>query len=70
MTLDEAREILEQKLPSLDAAAQPTKSEVFVESGRNARRLHEAIEVVLAALPARKLADQVTGGQGVSHHQV
>ena len=49
-TLREAKAILRKALPDLNAAAIPTKSEVFVLCGRPARDLHDAIEAALATL--------------------
>jgi hypothetical protein len=49
LTIAQAKEILLAELPNLDAAASPTKSEVYTACGPNARRIHDAILVVCSA---------------------
>ena len=52
--LETAIAVLRRKLPELDVAAIPTKSEVFVVAGSGARKMHDAIETVLASLASNK----------------
>lgn len=59
--MSEPLNVLRKHLPSLDAAAIPTKSEVFVLCGHEAREMHDAIEALIAAAPSEppKLSGEV-----------
>ena len=61
LTKAEAIKVLRSHLPNLDAAAIPTKSEVFVICGRPARDMFDAIELLTA--PAGRQALTPTEGE-------
>lgn len=50
MTAEEIARVFDRHFLDLDAAAIPTKSEVFVLCGGNARELHDAMKGALAML--------------------
>lgn len=56
MSVKEAIKVLRSHQPCLYAAAIPTKSEVFVVCGYRAAEIHDAIDVVAAALARQEQA--------------